>query len=77
MGGSGRTGEVLKRVEANSHFCEGDHDLVAKEEELWHNRARFARKDLVELGLLKRGSPWGFWEISDQGRLWLKQPPAF
>ena len=34
----------------------------------WENRVQFARLRLVDRGLLKKGSPRGVWEISDEGR---------
>lgn len=76
MGGDGTVAQVLKRVEVSLHYREADRDLVAKGEERWRNTARFARKDLVELGLLQQGSPRGRWEISDKGRLWLLRRAA-
>jgi hypothetical protein len=33
----------------------------------WHNRVQFTRLRMVEQGLLKRGSPRGVWEISEEG----------
>jgi hypothetical protein len=33
----------------------------------WRNRAQFVRLRLIEQGDMKRGSPRGIWEITDQG----------
>jgi len=34
----------------------------------WKNNVRFARLIMVEEGLLAKGSPWGIWEITEEGR---------
>ena len=34
----------------------------------WRNRVAWRRFNLVQMGLLKRGSPRGMWEISEEGR---------
>src|SRR4051812_46874925 len=57
MGGSGRVKEVLDRVEKTLPYRDVDRAVVAKGEERWRNTARFARKDLVQLGLLRHDSP--------------------
>lgn len=39
----------------------------------WVNTTQWARMELVNLGLMKSGSPHGIWEISDKGRRHLEK----
>lgn len=39
----------------------------------WRNTAQWGRNSLRELGYMRSDSPKGIWEISDQGREWLRQ----
>ena len=46
--------------------------------ERWKNHISFAREHLKEIGYLKKDSPRGLWEITDEGRKWfnsLKNKP--
>ena len=42
----------------------------------WRNRAQFARLRMVERGLMVRGSPSGFWAITEEGRRFLTKQSA-
>jgi hypothetical protein len=57
-------------------LCGNSHDLDALPSDgitpRWQNTAQWARNALREGGLIKGDSPHGVWEISDQGREWLK-----
>lgn len=44
-----------------------DKERMANGAIRWHNRVQFTRLRMVDQGLLKRGSPRGVWEISDEG----------
>jgi hypothetical protein len=76
LGGSARTSAALQRVRTRIELRPTDLELVAKGEERWRNTARFARKDLVELGLLSRQSPHGVWQITERGRAWIANAAA-
>ena len=40
----------------------------------WGNSAQWARNKMVNTdGRMKKGSPRGIWEISDEGREWLEK----
>ncbi|MEE9305287.1 MAG: winged helix-turn-helix domain-containing protein [bacterium] len=50
-----------------------DHELVDSGVDIrWRNVIRWARKRLVEDGLMKKNSPRGIWEISEEGRKFLQ-----
>lgn len=80
MGGSGRGTVVLDQT----------YELIASQlnavdfeplphnprEIRWRNTAKWARKKLIERGLLRRDSPKGVWEITDAGREYLRQHAA-
>lgn len=46
--------------------------LPGPREQRWRNNARWARKHMVEEGLLEKESPKGTWTISDEGRRWIR-----
>jgi len=71
MGGSGRVQNVLDRV-----FTKMKNRLKPKDLEKlpsgtfirWKNKAQWQRLILKDQGYLKRDSPRGIWEITDEGR---------
>jgi hypothetical protein len=70
QGGAGRTGKVLEIVEGKvKHLLvEVDYQPLPKSTEVrWRNTAMWERKKLVDEGLLRRDSPHGTWELSEQG----------
>jgi len=77
MGGSGRIGDVLDRVHVlmKGILKPVDHEPLRSYPKTirWRNAAQWARNSMVNEGLMVKGSPYGIWEISDQGREWLKK----
>lgn len=74
-GGSGRTADVLEEVyeEVQEILTEADLQPVPSgNEPCWRDTARWARNDMVKNGLLKSGSPYGTWEISEKGYQYLQ-----
>jgi hypothetical protein len=74
MGGSARSRDVLDRLEEKmrSMLKDVDYEELPSGEPRWYKQANWARFKLVEMGLMKKGSPSGVWEISLEGREWLK-----
>jgi len=75
LGGSARVGTVLDLVEKKMSGILNDHDyefLVSGKEIRWRNAAMWCRDKLVREGLMKRDSPKGIWEVSEEGRRWLQ-----
>ena len=69
--GSGRSSEVLERVhrKMEHRLQDADYELVGNGKEArWHNLASWARKALIERGLLKSDSEWGVWELTGLGK---------
>jgi hypothetical protein len=55
-------GEIVK-----SNLRAKDFEKVSSGGVRWENRIHFCRLRLIERGLLKKGSPRGVWEISEEG----------
>jgi len=72
LGGAGKRDEVLNLVESAvaDSLTERDREAMPSRpfEQRWRNTASWARKHMINEGLLERGSPTGIWEISDKGR---------
>lgn len=74
FGGSGRTSDVLTRVE---HIMRNELKPVDYEPlnsggaPRWYNTGQWARDYMVKQGLMTATSPHGIWEISDAGRSYL------
>ncbi len=72
MGGSGRIADVLRKVQIMVMSVLNEYDLETlpsnDKTQRWYNTAQWARNTLVEQGLLKRNSPHGIWEITSQGK---------
>ncbi len=73
LGGSGRAADVLDRVGEKLEAVLNPHDreLLQGGTIRWRNSTRWARKVMVEEGLLANNSPIGIWEITPAGREWL------
>ncbi|MEW5897425.1 MAG: winged helix-turn-helix domain-containing protein [Nanoarchaeota archaeon] len=70
-GGEAETYRVIDKIKRDYGKILTEEDLKAYEkskEERCSNYIRFARQHLIEAGCLKKGSPRGFWEITDQGK---------
>jgi len=78
MGGSAKTKAVLDRVGAKMkgilkpldyEFLKSDGKTIR-----WRNSAQWARSTMVNVdGRMVKNGKNGIWEISDQGRKWLKE----
>ena len=71
-------GEVLVRVEQlmRDTLKPVDYEsLKSSSDPRWRNTGQWARNTMVEYGLLRSDSPWGFWEITDAGRRYLAEHP--
>lgn len=70
LGGGAAAGEVIERLgqHLNEKLKPNDREALGSGVIRWHNRAQFARYELVQRGEMKSDSPRGVWEISDQGR---------
>jgi hypothetical protein len=77
MGGSGLVREVLAQVEkvVGQELSEADYETLPSTPNTprWYNTAQWARNSMVNEGLLRDNSPRGTWEISEQGREYLKE----
>jgi len=75
LGGAGPIGEVLDRVEHKMKGVLNEYDREPLPSDprsvRWRNTAQWCRNTLVREGLMKADSPYGVWEISEQGRKWL------
>jgi hypothetical protein len=71
--GHAPTREVLDDVGKilADRFTELDRERTETGNVRWENRAQFARLRMVDRGLLKKGSPRGIWEISNEGIAYL------
>jgi hypothetical protein len=75
LGGSGLVDDVCDRIkrEVGHTFNECDRESIQTHDEpRWRNTVRWARKDLTMMGLLAKDSPRGTWEITEDGRRFLK-----
>lgn len=74
LGGRGAVADVLNRVyeQMKEQLNEHDLSLLNRGGVRWRNVAMFARNDLKDEGYLRKDSPKGIWEITDQGREYLK-----
>ena len=75
LGGHASIGEVLERVGAKmkSVLNQYDHEPLPSDRRSvrWKNTAQWCRNTLVREGLMNDDSPYGIWEISEQGHKWL------
>ncbi len=70
LGGSGSVNDVLYIVERKmkDKLNSIDYGRISSGSIRWANKAMWQRYELVQMGLLKRDSPRGIWEISDAGK---------
>jgi hypothetical protein len=75
MGGRGPAPEVLDRVGRLMAGDLNEHDRAALKSGgiRWRTTAQWARNQLREQGLLAAGSRRGMWEITEQGRAYLRE----
>ncbi len=78
MGGAGKMGEILDRVEKamKGVLKAVDYEPLASDPDMlrWRNTAQWARNSMVQAGLLKGSSPRGVWEITEAGRKFVSTP---
>lgn len=70
MGGGGRASDVLSRVYelTRSKLNTTDYEFAdTRSEPRWRHASEWERNTMREEGLIKTGSPHGYWEISDLG----------
>lgn len=76
MGGRGRVQDILKRVEdlMADRLTKADRMPIKSGEERWRNTAKWARKHMIRERppLLNPTSEFGWWEITDEGRNYLR-----
>lgn len=56
------------RVDLKESLKPADYQKVNENQEKWENNVSWARKALVKEGLLRDDSPYGLWELSQQGK---------
>lgn len=73
MGGKGKVSVILDRVwdQVRDRLTEFDLGHLRSGAIRWRNTAMWARKHLIDRGLLRKDSPRGIWEITPQGREYL------
>ncbi len=71
LGGAGQVHQILRGVHRRMagvlREVDNEH-LASTKRPRWETTARFARLMLVDSGMLKKRSPRGIWEITEQGR---------
>ncbi len=69
LGGSAPAKRVLELVERHmrSVMTDGDYEELRSGGPRWHKAANWARYVLARDGLVRRNSPRGTWELSDEG----------
>lgn len=75
MGGRGATAKVVDRVGEiiRGHLNEYDRAKLQSGDIRWRNTAEWARNEMKEQGLVAADSPFGIWEITEQGRAYLRE----
>lgn len=77
LGGSARSGDVLDRVylKMKDILIPADFEMLKSGKQVrWRNRTAWERNNLVNVkGYMRKDSPTGIWEISDEGREYLKK----
>ena len=70
LGGSAPARRVLELVEHHmrSVMTEADYEELRSGGPRWHKAANWARYILAQEGLVRRNSPRGTWELTDEGR---------
>jgi hypothetical protein len=75
MGGRDAVADVLNRVgqimadKLNEH----DRSPLKTGDIRWRNTAQWARHEMKQQGLLRADSPMGIWEITEEGRTYLRK----
>ncbi|MFJ6109133.1 winged helix-turn-helix domain-containing protein [Dietzia maris] len=69
-GGGREMNELLRVAEKRlkGKLRPGDYNGLTGGEIRWRNAMRWERNSMAKEGLIKRGSPRGWWELADRGR---------
>jgi hypothetical protein len=76
MGGRGRPRDVLLRIEEKMKPSFNELDLGLLHDghtHRWKNAAGWERQNMIKTGLLSPDMPVGIWEITEEGRNYLKE----
>ncbi|MGB9683197.1 MAG: winged helix-turn-helix domain-containing protein [bacterium] len=76
LGGKGKVQEVIQRVglKMKDILTSRDYEYLPSGRTIrWENRTQWARLDLVNKGLLKKDSPRGIWELSEEGYKYIEK----
>jgi len=75
LGGRAETSDALDRVHElmAAVLTPADHERVLSGRVRWKSTAAWVRFRLVKEGLLADDSPYGVWEITEEGRRWLEE----
>lgn len=75
LGGSGSQSEVFRQMEpaVAPYLKDGDRRVLKDGTIRWRGAAAWARYMMVQAGLLRNDSPHGIWEITEEGRRYLKE----
>jgi hypothetical protein len=74
MGGRGRREKVIESVgqKMKGILTPADYEMLADSPVIrWRNRVAWQASNMRSQGFIKKGSPRGLWEITDEGRKWL------
>ncbi len=76
LGGRGQLQQVLEQVgeTMKAQFRDVDHQALKSDPSRprWNNTAQWARNSMVDEGFLRRNSPRGVWELTENGRKHLR-----
>jgi hypothetical protein len=75
-GGAGKTSEILSSVysKMKDKFTPKDLEKLPSGNAIrWNNRARWVRQQLTSEGYMKKDSPPGTWEITNEGKKYLEE----
>lgn len=76
LGGRGKVNEILEKVYEKMKDILNPVDLEVLPSggySRWRNTANWARNTMVNEGLLSKDSPRGIWEITEKGKIYLKE----
>ena len=76
LGGRGEVNEILEKVyeKMKDILNKVDLELLPSGTDYrWRNTAQWARNTMVNEGLLRNDSPRGIWEITEKGKIYLKE----
>ena len=70
LGGSGKMSDVLDKVQIKmkDKLKPKDYELLTGGAIRWRNQVQWQRNNLKDEGYIKKDSPRGIWEITDEGR---------